>query len=212
MKAVKQTLDTFLKWASILLFAALVVIVAWQVITRSLGDPSTWAEEAARYSFVWLAMIASALVFSEKGHIAVDFLVRKQPPAGQKTTAVIAQLSIMALAILVFIWGGIRASSRAWSQQLSSLPFSVGMMYIVIPIAGVLILFYSILHTAQILRGEEAPYPEDEEAVIAAEAPRTDLPPVDEVDDGEGSPDDSTSAETGEPEAPARRATTQDKE
>ncbi|NLE96998.1 MAG: TRAP transporter small permease [Propionibacterium sp.] len=163
MIAFKKGLDSFLKWASVILFAALVIIVAWQVITRTAGDASTWAEEGARYSFVWLAFFSTTLVFSEKGHIAVDLLVRRQPKAGQKTTAIFAQLCIMAMAILVFIWGGLRAANRAWGQQLSSLPGTVGMMYTVLPITGVLILFYSIYHTLQIIRDEEPPYAPDEE-------------------------------------------------
>jgi TRAP-type C4-dicarboxylate transport system permease small subunit len=69
----KQALDRVLAAASIVLFVLLVVIVAWQVVTRQIiKDPSAWSEEAARYTFVWLGFFATALVFSERGHIAVD--------------------------------------------------------------------------------------------------------------------------------------------
>ena len=163
MSTVKRTLDEVLKWASIVLFAALVVVVVWQVVSRTLGSASTWSEEAARYTFVWLGFFASALVFSEKGHIAVDFLVRKQPPRGQLVTAVLAQVSILALALLVLVWGGIRASEGAWNQQLSSLPGTVGQMYTVMPITGVIIAFFAVYHLVELLRGVEPPYPSDDE-------------------------------------------------
>ena len=159
MTAVKNTLDAVLKWVSVVLFALLVVIVVWQVVTRTAGSPSTWSEEAARYTFVWLGFFASALVFSEKGHIAVDFLVRKQPPAGQRFTAVLSQLAILALALLVLVWGGVRAAEGAWNQQLSSLPTSMGAMYTVIPLTGAIITFYAVHHLVQLVRGEEEPYP-----------------------------------------------------
>lgn len=169
MVTIKKGLDQVLKWASVFLFTALVIIVSWQVISRSLGDASTWAEEAARYSFVWLGFFAAALVFSEKGHIAVDFIVRRQKLSVQKVTAILAQLSIIALAILVFIWGGIRASGRAWTQQLSSLPGTVGMMYLVLPVTGVLITFYAVFHMLQIIRDEEPPYaPDEAESIVPA--------------------------------------------
>lgn len=161
MTTVKRTLDEALKWASIVLFAALVVIVVWQVLSRTLGSASSWSEEAARYTFVWLGFIASALVFSEKGHIAVDFLVRRQPLKGQLVTAALAQLSILALALLVLVWGGLRASAGAWNQQLSSLPGTVGGMYTVMPLTGVLIAFFAVYHLVEIVRGEEPPYPVD---------------------------------------------------
>ena len=112
-----------------------------------------------------------------------DFLVRRQPLAGQKITAIIAQLAIMALAILVFIWGGIRALTRAWGQQMSSLPGTVGMMYTVLPITGVLILFYAIFHTIQIIRDEEPPYVVDDADPIAQ--PAVTGEPVSHADDAQ---------------------------
>lgn len=165
MTAVKNALDALLKWASVVLFAALVVIVVWQVVSRSLGSASTWSEEAARYTFVWLGFFASALVFSEKGHIAVDFLVRKQPPKGQLTTAVISQLAILALGLVVLVWGGLRASAGAWNQHLSSLPGTMGGMYTVMPITGVIIAFFAIHHLVELLQGKELPYAGDGDSV-----------------------------------------------
>jgi TRAP-type C4-dicarboxylate transport system permease small subunit len=163
VNTVKRSLDEVLKWTSIVLFAALVVIVVWQVVSRTLGSASTWSEEAARYTFVWLGFFASALVFSEKGHIAVDFLVRRQPPKGQLATAVLAQVSILALALLVLVWGGVRASAGAWNQQLSSLPGTMGGMYTVMPLTGVIIAFFAVHHLVELLRGAEPPYPADDD-------------------------------------------------
>jgi TRAP-type C4-dicarboxylate transport system permease small subunit len=158
---VKTTLDQVLKWTCIILFALLVLIVVWQVVSRLLGSPSSWTEEAARYTFVWLGFFGSALVFSEKGHIAVDFLVRKLSPSGQRATAVLTQVSILALALLVLVWGGVRVSSGAWTQQLSSLPTQVGVMYTVMPITGVIITLYALYHLTQLVRGDEEPYPDE---------------------------------------------------
>lgn len=160
MTTLKTALDQALKWVCIVLFALLVVIVVWQVVSRSLGSPSSWTEEAARYTFVWLGFFGSALVFSEKGHIAVDFLVRKLTPAGQRATAILTQVAILALSLLVLVWGGIRVSSGAWTQQLSSLPTQVGVMYTVMPITGVIITLYAVHHLLQLARGDEDPYPE----------------------------------------------------
>lgn len=163
MTAIKSSLDIVLKWASVVLFALLVVIVVWQILSRTLNFPAPWSEEAARYTFVWLGFFASALVFSERGHIAVDFLVRKQGRTGQRTTALLAQAAIIALAVLVLIWGGVQASMGAWNQQLSSLPTTLGVMYLVMPITGVIITVYAVHHLTQVLNDSESPYPEDDE-------------------------------------------------
>lgn len=210
MDSVKKGLDAFLKWMSVILFAALVIIVAWQVISRTAGSPSTWAEEAARYSFVWLGFFAAALVFSEKGHIAVDFLVRRQPLAAQKVTAIISQLAIAALAVLVFIWGGIRASARAWNQQLSSLPATVGAMYLVMPITGVFILVFAIHHLIQIATDQQAPYAPDDDDEAVTSVVAADGSPADTVAGaataGDAEPDGGTGTAS-DPDDPAQTPT-----
>ena len=78
--AARKGVDRFLGWLCIIVFVALVAIVAWQVFTREvLNDTAAWTQEAAQYSFVVLAMIAAAYVFSERGHIAVEILIEKLP-------------------------------------------------------------------------------------------------------------------------------------
>ncbi len=158
MTALKRVLDRTLGVICVVLFALLVVIVVWQVFSRQvLRDPSTWSEEAARYTFVWLGFFAAALVFSERGHIAVDFVVRKLPVGGQKAIAVVVQLLIITFAAVGLVWGGWRASQGAWNQNLTALPTQVGVMYLVMPITGVLITVYALYHLAAVLRGEEDP-------------------------------------------------------
>ncbi|MFK5634822.1 MULTISPECIES: TRAP transporter small permease [unclassified Ornithinimicrobium] len=161
MDAIKKGLDRVLSVASIVLFAVLVVIVVWQVFSRQVLTPSTWTEEASRMTFVWLGFFATALVFSEKGHIAVDYLVRKLPLVGRKAVGVFVQLSIIAMAVLILGWGGWRASQGAWNQQLSSLPATLGQMYLVMPITGVLILFYALHHLVDAVRGDPFAHEED---------------------------------------------------
>ena len=59
MHVIRNGIDAGLKVVSIVLFAALVMVVVWQVASRNLlAAPATWTEEAARYLFVWVAMVA----------------------------------------------------------------------------------------------------------------------------------------------------------
>lgn len=158
METVKKGLDRTLMLASLSLFTLLVVIVVWQVVSRQvLGSPSTWSEEGARYTFVWLGFFATALVFGERGHIAVDFAVRRTPYAVQRVMGVVIQLAILVFAGLVLIWGGWDISQQAWNQRLSSLPTQVGVMYLVMPITGVLIAFYAVYHLLAGWREQEEP-------------------------------------------------------
>lgn len=129
--AARTGVDRFLGWLCIIVFVALVAIVAWQVFTREvLNDTAPWTQEAAQYSFVVLAMIAAAYVFSERGHIAVEILIEKLPMRSRRAAAIVIEL------IVVFF---------------------------IVSIAGVLILFYSIVQIIGILAGVEKPTPDANE-------------------------------------------------
>ncbi|MFC4554714.1 TRAP transporter small permease [Georgenia faecalis] len=159
MDTVKKVLDTLLAWFTIVLFAVLVLVVVWQVASRELvGTPSTWSEEAARQLFVWLGFLASAYVFSTRGHIAVEFVVRKLPERAERVVAILVQALILTFAVVVLVWGGWRASQGAWGQNLSALPFTIGQMYLAMPVAGVLIALYCVYFIVAMIRREEPPY------------------------------------------------------
>ena len=164
MRTIKKSLDGLLAAACVLLFSVLVLTVVWQVITRQiLQTPSAWTSELAQYLFVWLGLFGAALVFAERGHIAVDFVVRKLPEKAERAIAVLVQAVIIVFAAVILIWGGYRVSVQAWSQSLTGLPVNIGPLYLVMPITGAIIVFYAVYHAVGILRGVEAAYPDDTE-------------------------------------------------
>jgi TRAP-type C4-dicarboxylate transport system permease small subunit len=156
MTAVKNVLDRILESACVVLFAVLVLDVSWQVFARQVLDsPSGWSEVLAKYLFIWMGLFGSALVFGERGHIAVDFAVRRLPEKLQIAVTVVVQLAILAFASLVLVWGGFRVSRLAWDQVLPGLPLKVGLLYLALPISGILIVFYTLYHLIRILTGAE---------------------------------------------------------
>ena len=156
MTHVKRALDVGLRWLCIGLFAALVLIVVWQVFSRQvLNAPSTWSEELAKYVFIWLGLFGAALVFGERGHIAVDALVRKLPERWQRWNAALGQIVIAAFAVLVLVYGGWQVSELAWNQSMPGLPLKVGWLYLALPLSGVLVLFYTVYHLVAVVRGVE---------------------------------------------------------
>lgn len=167
MTRAKNVLDRVLTWIVVALFALLVVDVAWQVFARQVLDsPSGWSEELAKYLFIWLGLFAAALVFGERGHIAVDVAVKKLPLAAQKVFAVIVQLAILVFAVLVLVWGGYRVVDLAWNQNLTGLPVNVGPLYLALPISGVLITLYTVYHLVRLLTGAERPVEDAEPDVL----------------------------------------------
>lgn len=165
MIAFKNMLTRVLGIISVILFAILVCVTVWQVFSRQvLNDPSTWSEELSKILFVWLSFSGSAFLFGERGHIAVDFIARKLPLAGQRILQVIAQIIVVLFAVLAMIWGGYLASSIAWNQQMTALPLTLGWVYVIIPIAGVFIAIFAVIDLIAVATGKEPAYPEVDES------------------------------------------------
>lgn len=170
MNALKTVMDRILYWITALLFTLLVVTVIWQVFARQVLDsPAVWTDEAVRMAFVWLGLFASAMVFGERGHIAMEFVVRRFSGPVQKAVALAVQALVLLFAVVVMVWGGLRAALNAWELGLSVLPFSFGQMYLVLPIAGAIIVFYSLHYLRELASGSVAFYPDDfDDAPLAA--------------------------------------------
>jgi TRAP-type C4-dicarboxylate transport system permease small subunit len=168
MTAVKNVLDRVLAWCCIVLFAALVLDVGWQVFARQvLNSPSGWSEELAKYLFIWLGLLGGALVFGERGHVAADLAVQRMPERVQRVTAVLVQISTLAFAVLALIWGGYQVVRLTWEQTLSGLPVNVGWMYLALPISGVITAFYTIYHAIYISKGDEVAIDPEAETVLS---------------------------------------------
>jgi len=59
----------------VLLMILMVLIMSIQIVCRyALYIPTTWAEELARYSFIWLAFIGSAYVTFQWNHLEINLI------------------------------------------------------------------------------------------------------------------------------------------
>ena len=64
--------------------AAITGVVAFQVLTRYvLQHPAAWPEEAARYLFVWVALLGAALGVDRGVHFSLDLLTSRLPEPGR---------------------------------------------------------------------------------------------------------------------------------
>ena len=122
----RHGLDTVLSWVCALLFAAMVVVGTYQIVTRYFfGRPSTVSEELLTYSFTWMALLSSALVFGKRDHMRMGFLL---------------------LAAVVMLYGGVSIMKLTMTQVTASLGIPMGTVYTVLPLSGALIVVYSVLN------------------------------------------------------------------
>ena len=75
MNPLRSLLDGFLRGVISFLLAGMVLNVVWQVFTRFvLKSPSSFTEELARYSMIWLGLLGAAYCSGRKTHLALDLL------------------------------------------------------------------------------------------------------------------------------------------
>ncbi len=155
MTAPRRRIVQALTWISIGLFVVLVLVVMWQVFTRQvLASPSGWTTTVSQYLFIWLVLFSVAMVFGERGHVAVDFFARLLPRPGQRITAILVEVSILLFAVLGLVWGGLRGMAISWDQAIPGLPVTVGQMYLALPIAGAIIALFALEDLVRAGRGE----------------------------------------------------------
>lgn len=153
METVKKYVDNILKFITVTLFLVMVAVTTWQVIARFiLHDPSSSTEEFVRFGLIWLSMLSAAYVVGRKGHIAITLLSDKLEYTKKLVLDIIIQASFLVFAVFIMVYGGIRAVSISMAQISPSLSIPMGLIYLSLPVAGVLIIFYSSLNIVELIK------------------------------------------------------------
>ena len=151
---IRKGIDTVLSSACVLLFAMMVVVGTYQIVTRFIfNKPSTVSEELLTYTFAWMAMLASAYVFGKRDHMKMSFLVDKLPDGKRRVLDIVIEVLIVFFAAAVLIYGGVTIMNLTMTQKTASLGVSMGVIYAVMPISGVLIAVYGLLNIADMCTG-----------------------------------------------------------
>lgn len=131
-------------------FCVLLLVLFWQVIARFLiNASSSWTEELASYSLVWIVMIGISIGVHELTIPKVEIFTNKLAPRAQTVLEVVVH-ALCCLLFLVFAVKGIQMAQKMLPQKVASLGVSVTYFYLAIPIGGIVDLFFSVEH---ILKG-----------------------------------------------------------
>jgi len=151
-------LDSFLQGILIILMGILIMDVTWQVLTRYLfGSPSSVTEEIARYLLIWIGLLGAALAYRKKMHLSFDLLSEKAAPSTNRILQLIIHSLIAFFSLFVLVLGGLNLVNITWelNQVSASLQIRLAYVYLILPISGVLIVYYAILFIIALLKGEE---------------------------------------------------------
>ncbi|MBE9517474.1 MAG: TRAP transporter small permease [Bacteroidetes bacterium] len=148
-KSLNKVLELFL----VILMSVLVVDVLWQVFSRYLlSSPSSFTDELAGYLLIWVGILGAAYVAGRKEHLAIDILVQRSPPARQRIMQIIIHSLILLFALSVMVIGGAVLVYTRFVLQVKSaaLQLPLGYVYSVLPISGLIIIYYEVLHILKV--------------------------------------------------------------
>lgn len=157
MKTVRDGIDRLLGFVICVLMAAMVINVLWQVFTRFvLRDPSSFTEEAARYMMIWVGLLGSAYAAGKKSHLALDLVTSRLQGGRKRASEIIIHSIVLLFTLAVLVGGGGRLVwiQLSLGQQSAALQLKLGYVYLAVPLAGVVIAFYSVVFLIEAIRGE----------------------------------------------------------
>lgn len=150
---IRKGMDRGLSGICILLFALMILVGTYQIAARYFfHSPSTVSEELLTYSFAWMALFAASYVFGKREHMRMGFLADKLPAKPRYLLNIAVECLVFAFAAAVQFYGGIRIMRFTMSQTTASLGIPMGMVYLVVPLSGVLTMVYALLNLADLLR------------------------------------------------------------
>ena len=147
---VRETIDRILEILVVVVMVVLVLDVVWNVVSRYLlNAPSSFSVELARYLLIWVGLLGGAYASGKKEHIAISLLpqkLQKRNPAKRRNLDILINILIILFALFVFVIGGSRLMFIAFkmSQVSATMQIPMGIVYLALPLSGLLIIFYSV--------------------------------------------------------------------
>lgn len=143
----RKTIDNILEKFLIGVMGIMVVNVLWQVFSRYiLQNPSSWTEELTRFLLIWLGLMGAAYATGQGLHLAIDLVPSKM--TGQKAVNLnrMIQVAILLFGLLAMVIGGSRLVylTLTLKQISSAMSLPMWIVYLSMPMSGVLIVYYSV--------------------------------------------------------------------
>jgi len=147
-------IDRTLQALCVLIVSTLLICVMLGVITRALGDPLIWTDEAARLLMVWLASMGWMLALRRRVHIRIAFFQNLLPRGAWRVSEIAIQLLIagFGLRLAWFAWNLV---ARNWTVEATSLPIPMSLIYLPLIVVGAATAAQGICQAAGQIRGTD---------------------------------------------------------
>ena len=134
MGILSRILEVFM----VTILTIMVGLVFGNVVARyAFNSAITWAEEVARFLFVWLTFVGASFGLMKGLHLGMDMVVARLKPRTRSLIEVVNGFIILAF-LGVWVVGGVHLIQANLDYMSPATGFSMGLVYLIGPLAAVL--------------------------------------------------------------------------
>lgn len=155
MKRLTDIITRILSVVLIVLMAAMVLDVAWQVFTRFiLRNPSGYTEELAGFLLIWIGLLGAGYAYYAKAHLGIDVLTTRLSGVKKQVSEILVAGIVFVFALFILVIGGWNLVDLTFTlKQISPvMGIPMGCVYLVLPLTGILFMYYSIYFMVEALK------------------------------------------------------------
>ncbi|MEO4054331.1 TRAP transporter small permease [Solibacillus sp. CAU 1738] len=160
MKALQKLWTYVEEIAAGIFFVSGIGLIFYGVVMRYIfNSPLAWVEEVARYSIIWGTFLGFGLALKHNQHIQVDILYDRLSKPLQKGLDILATTISITFCLIYTYYGYVLVENR-YSSGMVSLDVGIPMwiVYLILPISGILFLLRFVERLVNILRGKDEEY------------------------------------------------------
>ncbi|MBP2636857.1 MAG: Tripartite ATP-independent periplasmic transporter, DctQ component [Firmicutes bacterium] len=150
LKKIALKIDTFFESFAILALLGVIIVMFVQVLTRKFFNfVFFWSEEGILLCLVWFAFMGIAIGFREGVHMGVEALTDLLPASVNRW--IDKWIDLMGLMYgLYFVVYGWEFTVLMFDSTLPATKLPNSIVYLVMPVSGLMVCAYSLLHLAGI--------------------------------------------------------------
>ena len=144
--------DRALQISAAALLVVLLATVTAGIVTRGVGHPLSWTDEAAGFLMVWLACFGWMIATRRGAHIRIRYFQDKLPRRAWRSTEAAIQLGLAVFGGVI-AWYSVHLIRTNADIEAIALPLSVAWMYVPMLPAGLVTLVQGLAGVWQQVTG-----------------------------------------------------------
>jgi TRAP-type C4-dicarboxylate transport system permease small subunit len=116
-----------------------------------LQHASSFTEELARFLLIWIGLLGASFALRTKAHLGIDVLTFRLTGMKKQIVTISVYGLVLLFALVIMVIGGFRLVQLTFSlnQISAAIGIKMGYIYLVLPISGLLFMYYSFCFIIQ---------------------------------------------------------------